>query len=692
VPLAGGVLAAIGWKEDSTIQGGKRWRFCGEPRYPDISNFDMAPEVLFGTLTMFGVRFTSEVCRVLGDARPNAVHAVAAQVLQQRGCVWTPNVDDAIERACANVGFEPHRTGRPLHDPENPLAPLVDTGAGTYVKFHGTVEAPSTLAFTDRQLIAPLSEPDLEALADLARRRFVVFYGYAGADADLADLLDRVLADAREVRWFEPSKWSYDRIREAFPAVRDRIKFVPDWGSSETSGDTTRDMAVAFLDLARAHGLAPDPDLERLLLGNDGKLEDPALRLDRPSGATQARLVERFGARGPGDDKTAWALAWKDDILKLRFRTLPRHLRHRITYSLYHLGIMAQWVRWLAEHRSVLRRVWPRDLRNYVITRASALLLRGRDWSKLRDFADWAVAFRSDQQGNPNPSDLYYQAQAYRYSLLPAQARTSAEKAIEGLQSVADAERLAGALFEAGDAAIYQADFNATLGYAFQLRYRRGRYAIPRWQAWGAWLETIALAHLGEIDRAKGPIAAMTERFCFEKDPLNIADARTAELLVARVRLAQTGSLGLDSLDHHSDTARTGRYQDDLDLLRADISIGQGDHDDARRRLARVRDHAATPVSKAWALLGLAELDRLATPDNPATADPFASLADDAHYRKATWLEGQAVLGVHLCDDARAEQSWQRLAETWPHNGGIILETLKTTPSERPRVLWLLTI
>jgi hypothetical protein len=86
VPLARGVLSAVGWEEYSTDQGGKGWRFRGKPCYPDIANFDMAPEVLFGTLTRFGVRFAAEVCRVLRDAQPNAVHAVAARVLQAGGC------------------------------------------------------------------------------------------------------------------------------------------------------------------------------------------------------------------------------------------------------------------------------------------------------------------------------------------------------------------------------------------------------------------------------------------------------------------------------------------------------------------------------------------------------------------------------------------------------------------------------
>jgi hypothetical protein len=51
----------------------ERWRFTCEPYYPDIAHFDMAPEVLFGTLRMFGVRFATEVCHALGNAQPNAV-------------------------------------------------------------------------------------------------------------------------------------------------------------------------------------------------------------------------------------------------------------------------------------------------------------------------------------------------------------------------------------------------------------------------------------------------------------------------------------------------------------------------------------------------------------------------------------------------------------------------------------------
>jgi len=239
---------------------------------------------------------------------------------------------------------------------------------------------------------------------------------------------------------------------------------VPSWTSGDATDRSISHMASTFLRLATAAGHTADPHLAKELVDGHGELRKFKLPLRKPSGATQARLVERFGVNDPNDDKRAWTMAWKDDLRHLRVRTIPEHVRRRVSYSLYHVGAVASLVGWLADRRDVLRRIWPRQLRSYLITRACALRLRQHDWNRLRDFVDWATAFRSDAAGNPDPSDLYYRAQAYRYSLLPADARTSADRAIEGLQDIADAERLAGALYEAGVAALYQADFNAALG------------------------------------------------------------------------------------------------------------------------------------------------------------------------------------------------------------------------------------
>jgi hypothetical protein len=708
VPLSRGVLKAMGWeRETSPDATPPRWRYTGIPAYPDITNFDGAPEVLFGTLRMFGVSFASEVARVLGRAEPNAVHDVAAAVLEAGGCVWTPNVDLAVEEACRRRGLDLHRTGRRVerrartsnsksalaNSPLSPLSPLSETSTGTYVKFHGTVEAPNTLAFTDRELIAPLPDEIVGTLAGLARDRIVVFYGYAGADADLAELIDAVIEKAREVYWFEPSSWNRTLIGQAFPKHAARIQFVP--RTEAGSANIFRDLATNFLQLCAAHGYSPGDELARQLVEGGSYPDDPKISLPPLSGATQARLVQRFGANDPDDEKIAWGMAFKSDLRHLRLRAIPAHLRHRISYSLYHSGPVSVLVGRLAQHRQTLERVQPPALRNYLITRASALLLTGRDWEKLRDFTDWAVNLRS-RAGKPHPSDNYYRAQAYRYSLQPAQARRSAEEAIAGLEDLSDPERLAGALYEAGEAAIYQADFTAALDYAFQLRQRRGRYAIPRWQAWGSWLELIALAHLGCVDEALdvGAGSAMTtmiSRFNFERDPLNRADARTAELLVARVRLFRSGDSGLDQLSHDTDGARRRRYKDDLDLLKADFAIAEHDHDTARTLLTSVRDNTRVPIARHCARRGLAELDRL---DGliQAASDAFTELAEEAHAVGAVWYEAQAVLGLQLCEDARAEALWDKVQEHWPNDGGVCLDDVKATKDRPARPLWLLTV
>ncbi len=696
-PLSIAVLESIGWESCDPLPNEnaemRRWQHPGKLRYPDIGQFDTASEVLFGTLTRYGVKFTNEVCRVLSGATPNAIHSVAAQVLQSNGLVWTPNIDDAVERACTELGFSPHRTGRAAPATTNPLMPLASTAPGTYVKFHGTAEAPMTVAFTDRQLIAPLLAPQVKTLAEIGKGKVVVFYGYQGADADLADLLDQILTDASEIHWFEPDRHSHHLIVRAFPTYVDRISFVPDWRSDVSNEDALQTVAASFLKLSLRAGARVDEHLAQALeLGRDG-IRTMSLNLKRPSGATQAQLVERFGVNDAADDRRAWSIAWRDDLFHLRIRALVLHLKHGVRYSLYHSGSMSSLVLWLADRPGTLKHVQPRPLRNYLITRACALLLRSRDRTRFRDFVNWSVAFRSDAKGNPFPTDLYYQSQANRYSFRPSEASASAVRAIDGLQNVADAERLAGALYEAGDAALYLADFNAALDYAFQLRYRRGRYAIARWQAWGAWLETIALAHLGIVDDPMESIEAMKKRFDFEQEPLNRVDARTAELLVARVRLAQFGSHGLDSLDHPTDSFRTGRYLDDFDLVRADISIAMGDLEDGFRRYQRVFTSPATPVSRAWAQLGLAEIHRIGPqPDARAAAEAFEAIAIDAHQRGAWWLEAQSLLGLHLMDETRAEEGWQRLARVWPINGGIDLEAIRRVPDVPARILWTVTL
>ena len=115
--------------------------------------------------------------------------------------------------------------------------------------------------------------------------------------------------------------------------------------------------------------------------------------------------------------------------------------------------------------------------------------------------------------------------------MLPVAAHDDATQAEAGLSE--DRERLAGALYEAGSAAIYEARFDEALRYAFDLQYRRGRYAIPRWQAWGAWIEVVALCHLNRIEEAGQLLEQGFARFIDEGRPDALADLRNVRLLHA---------------------------------------------------------------------------------------------------------------------------------------------------------------
>jgi hypothetical protein len=158
-PLSAAILAEIGWTEitrtQAEIDAGvpRRWRYSRAPYYPDIADLDGAPEVLFGTLAAFGVRFADEVCRVLSNADPNAVHEVAARVLDTGGCVWTPNIDDAVEAAAHAINLDPHRTGRAAPDPDNPLGSLAETRADSTARFAGVTRFAGSQCFAVRSWV-----------------------------------------------------------------------------------------------------------------------------------------------------------------------------------------------------------------------------------------------------------------------------------------------------------------------------------------------------------------------------------------------------------------------------------------------------------------------------------------------------------------------------------------------------------
>jgi hypothetical protein len=571
----------------------------------------------------------------------------------------------------------------------NLLVPLIDAAPGTLVKLHGTAAIPGTMAFTDLELISPLGAPDTEHLARLADGRTVVFYGYAGADADLSDLVDEVLARARSVVWFEPYAAAHSDIARAF-RHRDRIEFVPSLAPGQTA-DVPATVA-GFLELAVVAGAQIPADLIDQLRINEPLPLPPTLRLAEPSGISQARLVERFG--GPASHDRALRVARRADLRARRWRTAPGHARWLVTRSLYRGGLAADAVRALAKRRELLAHLRPRRLRDYVITRQLALLLQASDPPALGEFAQWATSVRATPEGRPYPNDLYYRAQARRYELQPELARADANAAVEGLASVPlrDPERLAGALLESGFAAIYQGRFDDALARAFDLRYRRGRYAIARWRGWGAWLEAIARCYLHDPDAAAEPLAEAEARFAADDRRGPLRDVQSAQLLALRVRRALGRPSDRDD-EQLLDAAETddprGRYRDDRDLILADLDIAAGTNATAARRLSRVAADPSCPVADRLARLGLAELDRLAGRHADA-AHAFAELAADAAARGATWLQSQALVGLGLCDRQPSPAAIANVQSSLAQAGGP--PDPHAIAFGEPRVLWLLTV
>src|ERR1044072_6933299 len=79
----------------------------------------MAPEALLSRLANAGIDIDLELRRMLRGGSPNALHAMAAELLSQGGTVWTTNFDELVEAAAVERGIDLHRV---LPD-DDPLCP-----------------------------------------------------------------------------------------------------------------------------------------------------------------------------------------------------------------------------------------------------------------------------------------------------------------------------------------------------------------------------------------------------------------------------------------------------------------------------------------------------------------------------------------------------------------------------------------
>lgn len=209
----------------------------------------LAPEVLLRVLYRVEVDATGELTRILTRGSPNAVHALAAHVLNNGGVVWTPNVDELIERAAGwKIGDE-----RIVALPDENAVP---SDAQRLVKFHGTVSL-GNLAFRSDQVMRRLAAPWAELMRRQLHDRDVLVYGYAGADSDVRRALDEALSRARSVTWVVWDAGEEDRIRRWYRKSAPHIRF--------RQARPPRDRAVwtLLIEWAHEHDLyaAVPPDL-----------------------------------------------------------------------------------------------------------------------------------------------------------------------------------------------------------------------------------------------------------------------------------------------------------------------------------------------------------------------------------------------------------------------------------------------
>jgi hypothetical protein len=181
-PLRDAILEVPGWHKQNEIY--IHSKPIGGHDFPSIRSSRLsarsAPaEVVFGTLHRFGVPFAPQVERLLLEPRPNfnAVHAVAAAVLADKGPVWTPNIDIAVEDACQSLSDTGIRrvvvgdrdeSGRRLEFRADRVADAV------LFKMHGSADLSGSLAFTYLELLAPYNRDEIEHLSDLAGGRCLV--------------------------------------------------------------------------------------------------------------------------------------------------------------------------------------------------------------------------------------------------------------------------------------------------------------------------------------------------------------------------------------------------------------------------------------------------------------------------------------------------------------------------------------
>lgn len=534
----------------------------------------LAPEALLSRLAAAGVDIDGELRRILGGGRPNALHAMAAELLARGGAVWTTNFDELVEAAASDAGISYHRL---LPDAD----PSCACQKGHLVKPHGTLSAERVLARSE-QVMAPLQPAWAHRLVTDLRDTDLALVGYRGADLDLRPALRTALHEASRAVWFVCEDDEPDLTR----------RFADPLAAGDLALAISERPDLAALEWGRDRGLTAEISDELLADAREEPQPEKARAAYRPSDLSRARVLDDFGRPLEARRLYAWAL-----------RRGPR--RRGAAGALYSSGLIhgAPW----------------RGVALAALNLACALPLRwGWPHRQRLPYLTWNVPpherlpklERSLASAGDRPALLLSAANAAK-EVAPRRAIELGERALSNALEAEDPADAAWAAFILSFAYRWLGDLAKASEYARQLADGYDALAGPVWIAWG-YFELAANAALSaEIERAQQAVAVAVEVFSGAGSIFEF-DGWCAALTIARLAGDSDGQER--ALSRARELRGRGplrkRFTNEV-LLAEEAELARADErlDDAERMYAELAQ-SGTVAQEMLGLLGLGEVER----------------------------------------------------------------------------------
>lgn len=236
----------------------------------------LAPEALLSRLHAAGVDVHGEVRRMLSGGSPNALHAMAVEVLRTGNSVWTTNFDELIELAADGSGVRFHRL-LPGNDPR------CGCSLGHLLKVHGTLSSPRLIASAE-DVMLPLRRPWFDRLATDCEG-LVVVVGYAGADVDLRSGLRDALEGSKAAHWF-------GKPTDRAPLRR---RFSDAIAANKLTLELSARPDVASLEWGVAHGLTRPLDQKLIAQAREPEPRPTVSAGYEPTPLVRGRVLDYFG-------------------------------------------------------------------------------------------------------------------------------------------------------------------------------------------------------------------------------------------------------------------------------------------------------------------------------------------------------------------------------------------------------------